>query len=335
MLDIFRNDAFSVLSMTDRINKVPFIPGRAGQLIDWNEEGISSLYVAIEEETTGVLIINPSPRGSPGDTVKKDPNKMRVVRVPHYEIDDAVNADEVQGVREFGTENQLRTVQGVVDKRMDQHVKLRLNPTLEYQRVGAIRGRIINGDGSVLLDLHAAFDTSAQASFAITFSPTASDGSVRTKSAAAKRVILNALGGIPYTGLHAFAGDNFYDALIAAKETRETFLGQQKADELRATSGAYEMFFYAGIWWENYQGGVGNVPFIDTNEAIIFPIGVPGLFRTVFAPADYVETVNTIGLPRYAKQFPQPNEKGINMEVQMNALSYCTRPNVIQRVTKA
>jgi hypothetical protein len=33
-----------------------------------------------------------------------------------------------------------------------------------------------------------------------------------------------------------------------------------------------------------------------------FPVGVPGLFRQYNAPADFVETANTIGLPRYAKQ---------------------------------
>jgi hypothetical protein len=53
------------------------------------------------------------------------------------------------------------------------------------------------------------------------------------------------------------------------------------------------------------------------------------LFRTVYAPADYIETVNTIGLPRYAKQYPMPNDKGISLEMQMNALNYCTRPRVL------
>ena len=50
-----------------------------------------------------------------------------------------------------------------------------------------------------------------------------------------------------------------------------------------------------------------------------------------FGPADYTETVNTIGLPRYAKQYPMPNGKGINLEVQMNAISLCTRPEVLRQ----
>ena len=65
----------------------------------------------------------------------------------------------------------------------------------------------------------------------------------------------------------------------------------------------------------------------------MFPLGVPNLFRTVYAPADYVETVNTLGLPRYAKQWMSQNGKRIEMESQSNALSYCTRPRVLLQGT--
>jgi hypothetical protein len=33
-------------------------------------------------------------------------------------------------------------------------------------------------------------------------------------------------------------------------------------------------------------------------KAYFFPVGVPGLFRQYNAPVDFVETANTIGLPR-------------------------------------
>jgi hypothetical protein len=73
------------------------------------------------------------------------------------------------------------------------------------------------------------------------------------------------------------------------------------------------------------------VPFIHPDEARIFPVGAPGLFRTVFAPADWNDTVNTSGLPRYSRQWPMENGKGVHLEAQMNALSYCTRPKVLLR----
>jgi Phage major capsid protein E len=61
-------------------------------------------------------------------------------------------------------------------------------------------------------------------------------------------------------------------------------------------------FEYCGIVFEEYRGRVGTGDFTDASKAYFFPVGVPGLFRQYNAPADFVETANTIGLPRYAKQ---------------------------------
>jgi hypothetical protein len=61
-------------------------------------------------------------------------------------------------------------------------------------------------------------------------------------------------------------------------------------------------FEYGGIVFEEYRRRVGTVDFTDANKAYFFAVGVPGLFRQYNAPAHFVETANTIGLPRYAKQ---------------------------------
>jgi hypothetical protein len=36
---------------------------------------------------------------------------------------------------------------------------------------------------------------------------------------------------------------------------------------------------------------------------------MPNLFKIFLAPADYIEPVNTLGLPRYAKATPSHNNK--------------------------
>lgn len=48
-----------------------------------------------------------------------------------------------------------------------------------------------------------------------------------------------------------------------------------------------------------------------------------------YAPADYLETVNTEGERFTAKIRPMANEKGANIDVQMNALQYCSRPELL------
>jgi hypothetical protein len=40
-----------------------------------------------------------------------------------------------------------------------------------------------------------------------------------------------------------------------------------------------------------------------------------------------------MGLPRYVKQYPMPNDKGIHIDTQMNALNICSRPLSLQQGT--
>jgi hypothetical protein len=71
----------------------------------------------------------------------------------------------------------------------------------------------------------------------------------------------------------------------------------------------------------------------ESNEpGVLLPGRGPGLFRQYNAPADFVETANTIGLPRYAKQaVDQQFARWVMLHVQSNPLPICTRPRVLIR----
>ena len=215
-----------------------------------------------------------------------------------------------------------------------------MSATEEFARVGAIKGIITYADGTTT-NLFTEFGVSAQST--VDFNLDAGSpvmGALRAQCAAIYRLIAGALDGTPYRGVHAFVGDAFFDALIAHPEVRQTYLNQTGGSELRAPyinggqSGAFGSFEFGGIVWENYRGKVGATDFIATDEAYFFPTGTPGLFKTVYAPADYIETVNKPGQRLYLKQYAMPNDKGIHFDTQMNALSYCTRPGALVKGTR-
>lgn len=336
-LDIFNQDAFSVISLTDAINAIPFIPGRAGQVINWNEQGITTTTVMIEQVDGALKLLNPTPRGGPGETKAKDKRNVRSLVVPHYQHDDGFNADEVQNVRAFGKESEVQSIQTLVNQRLGEAVSLVLDPTLEYQRLGAVKGVILNADGSTLYDLFSEFGVTQEAEIDFDLdNASPANGALRKACANAVGLIADNLGGVSYAGVHAFCGKAFFDDLLAHKEVTESYKGTDMAKVLRdgylnPNDGKkiYGAFEFGGIVWESYRGKNGSTAMVDTNKCHIFPQGVPGLFRTVFAPADYMETVNTIGQPRYAKQWMSPNGKRIEMESQSNPLSYCTRPKTL------
>lgn len=335
VLDVFNQDAFGVVALTDSINKMPFAPSRASVVVDWNEEGVPTTSVAIETKGNNLTLVNPTPRGGPGETRAKVRRSAGLIPIPHYEINDGINADEVQGVREFGQGNQTMTVQNLVNARMAQHAA-DLDATLEYQRVGAIKGIILNGDGTTLLNVFTsdALGATPQTEVDMNLDGATADGSVRAACTAVVRSVSRGLGNMPFAGVYAFCSDTFWDALIKNVEVRATYLAQQEASQLRSGV-AWEALSFGGIIFENYRGGVGAeeaTKFFEDDKAYAFPIGGNRVFRTIYGPADYVQTVNTIGLPRYAKIMPWDNDKGVGLDVQANAISYCTRPRALVKL---
>jgi hypothetical protein len=130
------------------------------------------------------------------------------------------------------------------------------------------------------------------------------------------------------------AGADFFDDLITHSEVATAYEGFLDGAFLRQGQ-ARGSFEYAGIVFEEYRGGVGTVDFTDASNAYFFPVGVPGLFRQYNAPADFVETANTIGLPRYAKQaVDQQFARWVMLHVQSNPLPICTRPRVLIRARR-
>lgn len=324
MLDVFNNNAFSVVSLTDAINKLKYKPSRISAMGLFLASSVAQTSIALEEKNGILELIAPSARGGAGQTIGKERRTLRSISIPHFEINDAVYADEVQGVRAFGSETQLETVQGKVTEKLGTH-NASHEVTTEYSRVGAIKGVVKYADGSEL-NLFDTFGVVQQGEIAFDLAAaTPASGALRKKCAGVVRLISEILDGVPFDGVHAFVGSAFFDDLIAHPEVRDTYLGWAQAEELRRGY-AYSAFPFGGIMWEEYRGKVGGTQFIEADKAHFFPTGAVGLFRTVYGPADYTEAVNTLGLERYAKQYPMQNGKGVHLDSQTNQVNYCTRP---------
>ena len=329
-LDIFNSDAFSVISLTDAINKKPYQPGQVLGLGIFEEKGVSTTSVMIEEKDGILYLVENRPRGASGQQNLTEKRKARSLIITHLPTADRILADEIQGIRAFGSESQLVAVEAVVSERMGT-MSSSLDATVEHLALGAIKGQILDSDGAtVIYDLFTEFGVS-QATEVDFDLDNASPGSgvVRKKCAGILRTMATNLGAAPVRAAHAYCGSAFFDDLIAHPEVRETYLNQQEAAELR--SGYLgERVTYGGITFEEYRGSIGGVDFVNADKAHFFPVGVPGLFKLYYGPADYIETVNTIGLPKYMKQAADERfNKYVDLEAQSNPLPLCTRPKAL------
>jgi len=339
VLNVFDQDAFGVVSMTASINNQPFVPGRLGQLGIFDEEGIPVRTVMIEEENGILYLVKNQQVGGAGQQNTNSKRKARSLVVTHLPVSDQIQAHEISGVREFGSADQLKTVQAEVNKRL-LTMSRSLDATLEHMRVGAVKGQILDSDGStVIYDLFTEFGVTQEAEVDFDLdNANPAEGALRKKCAAIVRKTGDNLGAVPFMGIHCLCGDNFFDDLLAHKEVRESYKNTPMAQILREGyvypngdgQKIYGAFEFGGIVFENYRGKVGNVSYVNTDKAHFFPIGAMGLFKNYFAPANYVETVNTIGLPKYAKTaIDMRFQKFVDIEAQSNPLPICTRPKTL------
>ena len=155
-LDVFNSDAFGTIQLTAALNKMPFEPGFLGSLGIFEEEGVTTTQVMVEEKDGTLSLVQSQPRGGPANQNPLEKRKARSFVVPHLPMGDRLEADAIQNVRAFGAENEMETVQGMVDQKLAS-MSRRLDVTLEYHRIGAIIGTILDADGSTLVDLFTEF----------------------------------------------------------------------------------------------------------------------------------------------------------------------------------
>jgi hypothetical protein len=323
MLDIFRSDAFSLTSLTDAILKAPYKPSRIAQLGLFSDRGVTTTSIVVEEKSGRLALIKTTPRGAPAATIGSQKRTERSFKIPHLKEESTVLADEVQNVRAFGSESNAEAVQAVVNERLSD-LRAMHEVTLEHMRAGAIQGLILDSDGSTLFNLFTEFGVVQQTSeIDLT-------GDIVNEIVAAKRLSENELGSEPVSTYRALCGDEFFDGFRAAAKVRDTYLAQQGVTLRQDLRGGFE---FGGVIWENYRGATGGTAFIATDEAYLVPEGT-NIFKTYFAPATYAETVNTIGLPMYAKIAIDPEfNEWAKITSQSNPLPLCLRPRAVVKLT--
>jgi len=348
ILDVFNQNAFGVVALTNAVNDITPQYGRLGALGLFVEEGVTQRTVAVDFDPITNQLLPQSVWGGPGVANKTALGKTKSFSIPHFVANDTVLAADLQSRRRPGSDQTI-DAQWLLGKKM-REMRMKHEQTLEWMRLGVLKsGLVKDGAGSTILDIYGDFSLSQTAtSFALGTSST----DVLGKCAAVKRNILAALRGELMNGYIAICSDGFYDSLVSHPNVQKAFTyfqnnGQTLADDfsgatvqpnaaaLFAAGGV--PFKFGGIYWMNYSGSVtdssgASQPLVDANSAYLVPTGT-SIFKTFYAPADYMETVNTEGLPFYAKQELLKYGKGVEVETQMNPLPICLKPAIIQKLT--
>jgi hypothetical protein len=313
------SDGFSMAAMTAAINKLPNLFNRVASLFP--EEPINTTTVKVEQRNGTLNIVTSKLRGEAADKIIADKRAIRTFAVPHIPVMDVVLPDEIQNVRAFGSDNAMES-QAAVIARKQQKMKNVLDQTREHLACGALKGIILDADGSELYNLYTEFGIDAKTvDFALDDDATI----VLKKCLEVKRHIEANLKGESMTGIRALCSSTFFDALTTHPEVEKAFaayqaLNQNLADDYRRG------FRFGGIVFEEYAANW-------TDKAIVFPEGTASTFKTIVAPGNFVETANTMGIPYYSKIEQKKFGAGYEMWAESNVLPICLRPEVLVEIS--
>ena len=138
-------------------------------------------------------------------------------------------------------------------------------------------------------------------------------------------------------GVVALVSPEFFDKLIGHAKVEEAYryFSTTGAQPLREDT--RRPFPFAGIVFEEYNATMtlstgATETLIPAGEGIVFPMGTLDTFVTHGAPANLIKTVNTVGLPIYARQIARPDGSAIEVKTEASILPVNKRPRLSVRI---
>ncbi|ACL60599.1 major capsid protein [Methylobacterium nodulans] len=343
VLNLFDNAPFSAVALTASVNVVPNAYGRLNELDLFSDEYVPTTAVMLNIDR-GVLNLLPmGSRGGPASLGRPGTQRLEAFVIPHIPHDDAVLALDVQNrlawVPRGDTAGELAAGQDLIESKLIT-MRRKHAITLEYLRVGAIKGAILDYDGTVYMDLFARFGVTPK-SVDFTFGTASAD--LGSKCREISGYIEDNLMGDTMSGVMALCSPAFFDRLVthaSVKEAYKYFVATQNPlrNDLR------KGFIFQNITFEEYRGSATKLNedkstsvqrFIPDGDARFFPLGTTDTFTNYWAPPDFWAQTNTAPNPAdrvfVAPLEPMEFGKGMKIHTESNPLPLCKRPSVLVR----
>jgi len=324
-------DLFTPVELTEAVNKLPLMPLRMRGI--FAQKSVRTTSVALDIRQGRLILVSHQDRRDPPQEMHGRGSKAgtKILQAAHLPLADTVSPDDIQDVRGFGTTEPVSAATVVNDKMVD--LKNSVGMTAEFHRLGAAQGIIYDADGKTVL--HNLFDVFGikQKKLRLVFPKNNTKFDPITKIILdAKRWAEQKLGGNPAQRFEALVGSNFYDMLTGHELVRDAF-NMWNANQSNFGDHDFRKrgFTYAGVTWMEASEVVGGRLMVEPRKAHFYPVGVD-VFIQYNAPANWIETVNTMGNEFYARMDERKKGRGYDLEVQSNPLTICTYPEALVEI---
>lgn len=335
--------------LTLEVNKIPNQFGLLNALGIAPIEPKASILVRIETRNGVLHVLSAEPRGAPGELSPGITEGAVILEIPHFPHMERIVVGDV--------DNLLEVVNGQVTPRsLDRELARKLmmirrnhNITLEYIRIGMLRGLIKDGKGRTLYDL---FDVFGITKKVVDFKLGTAGTNIRDKCEEVVDHQMTNLQGETTSGAQAVVSPKWFSAFIAHDNVEKFWLQAQNSSEHRELNRQMSggnwgrVFEFGDLLIREYKGGlpVKDQAGVITTEANVevgkghaYPAGTQSMMATFEGPVHHIDMVNeapdqdTI----YISQKELDHGEGIELKSQSNRVAICKQPETLVELTSS
>lgn len=323
---------YQLEDFTDELLMIPNKWGLINELGLFDGEGVSKHTIQFDEHSGTLSLLEDMPRGERSKVSKDDFSKLHAVPVPHYNQDDAIKPEDVQGRRRSGTASEDETVANVRAKKMERF-RRSWAATVEYARSQALQGTVYAPNGTVVLNWYTEMNV-AQKSVDFVLGTTTTNIIEKCEEVIA-HIQDNILSGETVNDIVVLCGPTFFSSLVkhSSVVTAYTYYSSmQEPLRNRLGSGRFRQFEYGGLRFIEYRGSFNGTPIIPKAEAYAVPLGTSDMFKTYYSPAHKFGLVNTLGEEQYMFEYQDGRDTEIILETESNFLNMVRRPQAVVKL---
>lgn len=333
-MDVFNADPFKMVNLTASFERIDYRPQLLGSLNLFRQEPSRTRTVFIERRNGALNLVPTTPIGAPPSELDNDKRDARPFNTVRIAKGTTIYAEELQNIRAMGSETEMMQVQGEVLRRGERILE-DIEMTWEHMRLGAIKGVVVDADGSsVINDWFSEFNIAQPTPIDFDLdNANPVSGALRIKCHDLVRSMARSSKGAMGANatVHALCGDEFYDKFITHPDVERTYLNYAAAADLREGK-AFDAFTFGGITWHNYRGTDDeSTVAVASDTAHFFPVGATDMFQVAFAPSEFMPYTNTLGRPFYSLTIPDRDRQAwTRLETYSYPLFICSRPEVLR-----
>ncbi|MCW4114748.1 major capsid protein [Aurantimonas sp. MSK8Z-1] len=331
--DIWAQNAWGLVDFQEEVvERMEFRPQLLGGLNIFEPIYSRSRTIAIAERNRTMTMIPTSEMGAPPEELTPEGARLRTFNTSRLAKGSTIYAAELASVAALPFELQTREVTQEVTDRSGQ-IMVDLELTWEHMRFGAVQGKVLDADGSTIIDWYDFWGMTPPAEVNFALSTATTD--VRKKCRDVKRAMMLAAKGAwnPGARVVALCGDTFFDLLVNHTQYKETKLGTDRASSLEGIEG-FSAVDFEDITFINFRGtDDGSSLSIATDKARFFPVGMRGAFKVGFSPAsEFKPYLNQRAREYYGLILADTSGRDAwdRVEIYSYPLFICTRPEMLQ-----